>query len=159
MLDPAARGHPVNAGRTKGEPVAEKPRTAASAATVFVLFGATGDLASRMVLPAFFDLARRGLLPEPWRLVGNGRGDVSHEDFAQRVHDTLAEFGPHPDEGRGRSSPVGCGSPAAGSTRTTRAACSTSWRRHETTSAPTRSTCTISPFHPRRSAASPWAWR
>src|SRR3954465_3043848 len=52
-----------------------------------------------MVLPAFFDLARRGLLPEPWRLVGNGRGDVSHEDFAQRVHDTLAEFGPHPDEG------------------------------------------------------------
>jgi glucose-6-phosphate 1-dehydrogenase len=78
--------------------VAEKPRTAASAATVFVLFGATGDLASRMVLPAFFDLAQRGLLPEPWRLVGNGRGDVSHEDFAQRVHDTLTEYGPHPDE-------------------------------------------------------------
>src|SRR3954465_160663 len=52
-----------------------------------------------MVLPAFFDLARRGLLPEPWRLVGNGRGDVPHEDFVQRVHDTLAEFGPHPDEG------------------------------------------------------------
>src|SRR3954465_2344730 len=52
-----------------------------------------------MVLPALFGLARRGLLPEPRGLVGNGRGDVSHEDFAQRVHDTLAEFGPHPDEG------------------------------------------------------------
>ncbi len=31
--------------------------------TVFVLFGATGDLASRMVLPAFYRLAREGLLP------------------------------------------------------------------------------------------------
>jgi glucose-6-phosphate 1-dehydrogenase (EC 1.1.1.49) len=67
--------------------------------TVFVLFGATGDLARRMVLPAFFELAQRGLLPEDWRLVGNGRGDVSHEDFAGRVRDALTEFGPHPDQG------------------------------------------------------------
>jgi glucose-6-phosphate 1-dehydrogenase len=67
--------------------------------TVFVLFGATGDLARRMVLPAFFELAQRGLLPAEWRLVGNGRGDVSHEDFRGRVHDALAEFGPSPDEG------------------------------------------------------------
>ena len=62
--------------------------------TVFVLFGATGDLARRMVLPAFYELAQRGLLPQDWRLVGNGRGDVSHEDFAGRVHDALTEFGP-----------------------------------------------------------------
>ena len=62
--------------------------------TVFVLFGATGDLARRMVLPAFYELAQRGLLPEDWRLVGNGRGDVSPEDFAGRVHDALTEFGP-----------------------------------------------------------------
>jgi glucose-6-phosphate 1-dehydrogenase len=67
--------------------------------TVFVLFGATGDLARRMVLPAFFQLSQQGLLPADWRLIGNGRGNVSHEDFAARVHDALAEFGPHPDEG------------------------------------------------------------
>ncbi|MPQ99285.1 glucose-6-phosphate dehydrogenase [Modestobacter sp. I12A-02628] len=52
-----------------------------------------------MVLPAFFQLAQQGLLPEEWYLVGNGRGDVSHEDFTARVHDALTEFGPHPDEG------------------------------------------------------------
>src|SRR5437764_2488670 len=52
-----------------------------------------------MVLPAFFDLARRDLLPQQWRLVGNGRGDVSHEDFAGRVRDALAEFGPLKDKG------------------------------------------------------------
>jgi glucose-6-phosphate 1-dehydrogenase len=65
----------------------------------FVLFGATGDLARRMVLPAFFQLAQQGLLPADWRLIGSGRRDISHEDFAARVHDALVGFGPHPDEG------------------------------------------------------------
>src|SRR5580658_1097089 len=67
--------------------------------TVFVLFGATGDLAHRLVLPAFFELAQSGLLPEDWRLVGNGRGDVSHEDFQARARESLEEFGPKPSEG------------------------------------------------------------
>ena len=64
---------------------------------VFVLFGATGDLAKRMVLPALYRLACRGLLPPQWRLVGNGRGDITHEDFRARVHDALTEFGPEPE--------------------------------------------------------------
>lgn len=63
-----------------------------------MLFGATGDLAKRMVIPAFYQLAQQGLLPENWRLVGNGRGDVSHEDFRSRVRDSLTEFGPGIDE-------------------------------------------------------------
>jgi glucose-6-phosphate 1-dehydrogenase len=64
--------------------------------TVFVLFGATGDLAKRMVLPAFYQLAQEGLLPRKWLLVGNGRGDVAHEDFRNHVRDSLSEFGPKP---------------------------------------------------------------
>jgi len=68
-------------------------------AVVFVLFGATGDLAKRMVLPAFFQLAQHGLMPERWLLIGNGRGDVSHEDFKGRVRDALTEFGPKPEDG------------------------------------------------------------
>jgi glucose-6-phosphate 1-dehydrogenase len=67
-------------------------------ATVFVLFGATGDLAKRMVLPAFYQLAQHHLLPERWLLIGNGRGDVSHEDFRGHVHDVLEEFGPKPGD-------------------------------------------------------------
>lgn len=65
--------------------------------TVFVLFGATGDLARRMVLPAFYRLAHEGLLPNQWLLVGNGRGDVAHEDFRGRVHDALTQSGSEPD--------------------------------------------------------------
>jgi glucose-6-phosphate 1-dehydrogenase len=67
------------------------------APTVFVLFGATGDLAKRMVLPAFYKLHLEGLLPEQWVLLGNGRGDVAHEDFRKHVHDVLEQFGPKPE--------------------------------------------------------------
>ncbi len=67
--------------------------------TVIVLFGATGDLAHRLVLPALFRLAQQDLLPSDYRIVGNGRGDVSHEDFGERVRESLEEFGPKPSEG------------------------------------------------------------
>jgi glucose-6-phosphate 1-dehydrogenase len=67
--------------------------------TIFVLFGGTGDLAKRMVLPAFYRLAIEGLLPRKWLLVGNGRGDVEHEDFRKHVRDVLTEFGPKPADG------------------------------------------------------------
>ncbi len=64
------------------------------APAIFVLFGATGDLARRMVLPAFYTLAEQGLLPADWRLIGSGRGDVAHEDFVAHVRQSLTEFGP-----------------------------------------------------------------
>ena len=67
---------------------------------IFVLFGATGDLAQRMVLPAFYRLALEELLPERWHLVGNGRGDVAREDFRAHVHDALTRFGPQPEPGK-----------------------------------------------------------
>ena len=65
-----------------------------SSPAVFVLYGATGDLARRMVLPAFYQLAQHGLMPPEWALVGSGRGDLSHDEFRGRVRDALEEFGP-----------------------------------------------------------------
>ena len=65
--------------------------------TAFVLFGATGDLAKRMVLPAFYRLWQEGLLPAKWKLIGNGRGDVDHLDFRRYVRGVLTEFGAKPD--------------------------------------------------------------
>src|SRR5271156_772505 len=67
--------------------------------TIFILYGATGDLAHRLVLPAFFQLAIAGLLPTDWRLIGNSRNDLSDEDFQDRVRQSLEEFGPKPSEG------------------------------------------------------------
>jgi len=82
----------VNAKRSRGAGPDPGP-------TVFVLFGATGDLAGRMVLPAFYRLAVEGLLPRQWLLVGNGRGEVADEEFRAHVHGVLTEFGPHPQQG------------------------------------------------------------
>ncbi len=67
--------------------------------TIFILYGATGDLAHRLVLPAFFQLAIAGLLPTDWRLIGNGRGNLSDEEFQERMRESLEEFGPPPAEG------------------------------------------------------------
>ena len=57
--------------------------------TIFVLFGATGDLARRMVLPAFGALAAGGFLPEKWVLIGNGRKAQDDAWFADHVRDVL----------------------------------------------------------------------
>ena len=65
--------------------------------TVLLLYGATGDLAKRMVLPAIYELFSRDLLPKQFHLVGNGRGDVSHEDFRERIRESLTEFAPEAD--------------------------------------------------------------
>ena len=42
---------------------------------VIVLFGATGDLARRKLLPGLFHLARAGLLPDRYRVIGAGRAN------------------------------------------------------------------------------------
>jgi glucose-6-phosphate 1-dehydrogenase len=56
---------------------------------VLVLFGVTGDLASKKLLPAIYDLANRGLLPPGFSLVGFARRDWADEDFAQVTHDAV----------------------------------------------------------------------
>jgi glucose-6-phosphate 1-dehydrogenase len=67
-------------------------------AAVIVVYGATGDLARRMVLPALYGMARCGLLPDRYRIVGSGRGQLTDAEFRDRVHDALVEFGPYPED-------------------------------------------------------------
>ncbi|MCB0917541.1 MAG: glucose-6-phosphate dehydrogenase [Actinobacteria bacterium] len=65
------------------------PRIAGPCA--LVLFGVTGDLARKKVMPAIYDLANRGLLPPNFALVGFARREHSDQDFAKVVHDAVAE--------------------------------------------------------------------
>jgi len=51
------------------------------AASLLVLFGATGDLATRMLLPALFDLQRDGLIPERLKILATSRSAHSDDDF------------------------------------------------------------------------------
>ena len=50
-----------------------------------VLFGVTGDLARKKLMPAVYDLANRGLLPPSFALVGFARREWDNEDFAAEV--------------------------------------------------------------------------
>lgn len=56
-----------------------------------VIFGVTGDLARRKLMPAVYDLANRGLLPPGFALTGFARRDWEDQDFAQVVHDAVKE--------------------------------------------------------------------
>jgi glucose-6-phosphate 1-dehydrogenase len=55
----------------------------------FVLFGASGDLAHRMVVPALFKLWRRGALPRPFHLVGYARTEMTEEAFRAGMREAV----------------------------------------------------------------------
>jgi len=59
--------------------------------SALVLFGVTGDLARKKLLPAVYDLANRGLLPPGFGLVGFARRDWAAEHFAELVADSVKQ--------------------------------------------------------------------
>jgi len=59
---------------------------------VVVLFGATGDLARRKLLPGLFRLARAGLMPERFRIVATSRGRMSDHEFRAFAYQAITQF-------------------------------------------------------------------
>jgi glucose-6-phosphate 1-dehydrogenase len=53
----------------------------ASEPALFTIFGATGDLAQRKLLPAIYNLAKRGLLPPRFGVVGYARTEMGEDGF------------------------------------------------------------------------------
>jgi glucose-6-phosphate 1-dehydrogenase len=68
---------------------------------IFVMFGATGDLAKRKILPGLFHLAVAGLLPKQYRIIGCSRraSALSEKEFRKRAYDAVCEFGSNKPEG------------------------------------------------------------
>jgi glucose-6-phosphate 1-dehydrogenase len=56
---------------------------------VIVLFGASGDLAKRKLLPGMFHLAQVGLMPQRFRIVGAARRELSAEEFRQLARESV----------------------------------------------------------------------
>ena len=61
--------------------------------TTIIIFGGTGDLARRKLLPALFQLGCKGRLPENFRVVGFSRQEVSDDGYRQLMGDSVREFG------------------------------------------------------------------
>jgi glucose-6-phosphate 1-dehydrogenase len=59
--------------------------------SALVIFGVTGDLSRKKLMPAVYDLANRGLLPPGFALVGFARRDWEDQDFARVVHDAVKQ--------------------------------------------------------------------
>jgi glucose-6-phosphate 1-dehydrogenase len=68
-------------------------RRAAPDPQEIVIFGASGDLTKRKLLPAFFHLFTEGLLPEPFVIVGYSRSEVSDQEFAEDAREAVKRFG------------------------------------------------------------------
>ena len=58
-----------------------------------VIFGASGDLTKRKLMPALYSLALRRLLPERFGVVGVARSAESNEEFVARMEGAVREFG------------------------------------------------------------------
>ena len=60
--------------------------------TALVIFGATGDLANRKLLPALYNLAHEGSLPERFELIGIARSEYADEEFQERARESITRF-------------------------------------------------------------------
>ena len=72
----------------------DEPRPAGPCA--FVIFGASGDLTKRLLIPALYHLKRTGLLPEDFALIGISRAEMSDEDFRASLAASLRELSGEP---------------------------------------------------------------
>jgi glucose-6-phosphate 1-dehydrogenase len=58
----------------------------------FVIFGASGDLTHRLLVPALYNLAAGGLLPEAFAIIGVGRAQMSNDAFRADLAQALRRF-------------------------------------------------------------------
>jgi glucose-6-phosphate 1-dehydrogenase len=58
-----------------------------------VIFGASGDLTRRKLVPALFALYASRTLPEPFAILGVARTAMSHDEFRRRMRDAVSEYG------------------------------------------------------------------
>jgi glucose-6-phosphate 1-dehydrogenase len=63
---------------------------------IFVIFGASGDLTQRKLIPALYALAYRRLLPEKFAVVGVARTEESDDEFRQRMEEAVKEHARDP---------------------------------------------------------------
>ena len=88
-VDSAGQG---NAALVFSETHRAEARTATICPNVVVLFGATGDLSRRKLLPGLLNLSHAGLLPD-FRVVGAARSEMTDDEFRAYALEACEEFG------------------------------------------------------------------
>jgi glucose-6-phosphate 1-dehydrogenase len=65
---------------------------------VMAIFGASGDLTTRKLLPALYNLGRNDLLPKEFAILGFAKDEISEEEFRKRVADNIREYAGAPQD-------------------------------------------------------------
>jgi glucose-6-phosphate 1-dehydrogenase len=65
---------------------------------VMVIFGASGDLTRRKLLPAIYNLGRNNLLPREFAILGFAKDEQPEEEFRKRVRESIAEYAGAPQD-------------------------------------------------------------
>jgi len=68
------------------------PKSDNEGSTTIVIFGASGDLTGRKLIPALYNLSRKGRLPKDYSIVGVSRTKYSHDAFRAEVEQSVREF-------------------------------------------------------------------
>ncbi|WP_082057010.1 glucose-6-phosphate dehydrogenase [Psychromicrobium lacuslunae] len=94
MTDSAASSHAASSnGKNHRNNPLRDPRdrrlSRVAGPSSLVIFGVTGDLSRKKLMPAVYDLANRGLLPPSFALVGFARRQWEDEDFAAEVKESV----------------------------------------------------------------------
>jgi glucose-6-phosphate 1-dehydrogenase len=88
-----ANDQPIGASATLRDPEERKPsKPRPPDPCAMVLFGATGDLANRLVVPALYNMFCAGELPENFALIGVARGEENVDAWREGLHDALKGF-------------------------------------------------------------------
>jgi glucose-6-phosphate 1-dehydrogenase len=66
--------------------------------TTLVIFGATGDLNHRKLLPAIYNLAHEGALPERFNLIAVSRSDIAHDDYREMARESIEKYSRRPPD-------------------------------------------------------------
>ena len=91
MLEARNRDQPADTDdRHRPAPVLEQPARPAPP-SVMVIFGASGDLTRRKLVPALHNLRRGGLLPDEFAVLGVARQPFTDDDFRRRISEQLAD--------------------------------------------------------------------
>src|SRR6476661_9031329 len=59
---------------------------------VLTIFGASGDLTKRKLIPALYNLALERRLPERFAVIGYARSEMSHETFREKMREAVSQF-------------------------------------------------------------------
>jgi glucose-6-phosphate 1-dehydrogenase len=77
---------------TKENPLVEGLERLPVHPTTLVIFGGTGDLAQRKLLPAIYNLAHEGQLPERFNLIAVARRDQPHDEYQQMARESIEKY-------------------------------------------------------------------